>query len=597
MRYPKGPNEGKLISPYLQKKTYNYMVQSLYKSKSDYCSLQDSNSRLEKKIKNLVKKNQELLKRTQSLGAKAQHSRDQKSKHIAEIRSLVRRSHQITNEEFRKKVKKIFNPNKNFYSSNTIWLATNVLQVGQMSLHSTVECMRLVYEFLVGEPPRDWLSTSTLRTWHQDVSELQFKEQINQIRNALTFGIMIDESTRGQIKNLVLCYQYWNENDQLPSVIVAQLQHVIKCNANTISDVVIKHIQECNLDVKKCTIWTTDNTSYMSGDKKGAVVLFNKKTNGNSLRIGCGLHIIQIIMNHFEQEAFGALSNSTGFSRKPHPYNLLYLAWKLHDGYDSSDKDKPFNLNSQIIKDLYDGLLGYHYNQYQLPLRTRWGYELRTAKQFIDRRTAHVEFANWFVSELKNHNTSKQYFNDWCLFQSWLLNSKLNIQIKCLINFAEHFYEPLTQFMTGQDKTPRIYQNNQFINLPPGRRAHEMPDKVYEWYRFFQEVAKNFEMFFADELLEALETLSSEEFGVFFEDLEKGINKALNHFEKWFAPWLHLPLVVCRLGGNNARSFASSFYSVVLKKPWAKSPDDLELRFAEELEDDLRNGKTDSLGL
>ncbi|CAG8589009.1 21223_t:CDS:2 [Gigaspora margarita] len=114
-------------------------------------------------------------------------------------------------KEFRKKVKPIFNPNKNCNSSNTIWLATNVLQV--------------------------------------DVSELQFKEQIYQIRNALTFGIMIDESTRGQIKNLILCYQYWNENDQLPSVIVAQLQHVIKCNANTISDVVIKHIQECNLDV------------------------------------------------------------------------------------------------------------------------------------------------------------------------------------------------------------------------------------------------------------------------------------------------------------------------------------------------------------
>ncbi len=85
-------------------------------------------------------------------------------------------------------------------------------------------------------------------------------------------------------------------------------------------------------------------------------------------------------MNHFEQAAFGILSNNTGFSRKPHPYNLLYLAWKLHDGYDSSDKDKPLNINSQIIRNLYDGLLGYHYNQYQLPLRSRWGYELRMAK-------------------------------------------------------------------------------------------------------------------------------------------------------------------------------------------------------------------------
>lgn len=60
-------------------------------------------------------------------------------------------------------------------------------------------------------------------------------------------------------------------------------------------------------------------------------------------------------MNQFEQEAFGTLSNSTGFSRKPHLYNLLYLAWKLHDGYDASDKDKPLNINSQIIKDLYSG--------------------------------------------------------------------------------------------------------------------------------------------------------------------------------------------------------------------------------------------------
>ncbi|CAG8748188.1 32351_t:CDS:10 [Gigaspora margarita] len=109
---------------------------------------------LKKNNKKLSQKNQELLKQTQSLGAKAQHS--------SEIRLLVQRSHQITNKEFHKKVKTIFNPNKNCYSSNTIWLATNVLQVGQMSLRSTVEYMRLVYEFLVEELPRDWLSTSTL---------------------------------------------------------------------------------------------------------------------------------------------------------------------------------------------------------------------------------------------------------------------------------------------------------------------------------------------------------------------------------------------------------------------------------------------------
>lgn len=91
---------------------------------------------------------------------------------------------------------------------------------------------------------------------------------------------MVDESTRGQIKNLVLCYQFWNEEEQLPSVMVAQLQHIVKCNADTVSNIVIKHIQECDLNIKNCIVWTTYNTSYMSGDKKGAVVLFNKKIKG-----------------------------------------------------------------------------------------------------------------------------------------------------------------------------------------------------------------------------------------------------------------------------------------------------------------------------
>ncbi|CAB5207350.1 uncharacterized protein OCT59_018386 [Rhizophagus irregularis] len=88
---------------------------------------------------------------------------------------------------------------------------------------------------------------------------------------------MVDESTRGQTKNFVLCYQFWNEKDQSPVAILAQLQHIPKCNADTVSETVIKNIQECGLEFKKCVLWVTDNTAYMSGEKKGAVVLYNKK--------------------------------------------------------------------------------------------------------------------------------------------------------------------------------------------------------------------------------------------------------------------------------------------------------------------------------
>ncbi|CAG8568528.1 3771_t:CDS:2 [Ambispora leptoticha] len=211
-------------------------------------------------------------------------------------------------------------------------------------------------------------------------------------------------------------------------------------------------------------------------------------------------------MNNFELEAFGTLSNSTGFSRKPHPYNLLYSAWKLHDGYDSSDKDKPLNINSSIIKDLYNALLDF-------------------TSISINYHFEHAGVMN--CEPLSNILIDDQHI--------------LNLLVVC------------------------IYQNEQLVKLPPGRRAHEMPDKVHEWHKFLQDIAMNFETFFANELLEALDALPSEEFGIFFNDLEQGIVQALEHFNKWFLSWLHLPLVVCCL--------------------------------VAELENDLKNGITDDFGL
>lgn len=194
-------------------------------------------------------------------------------------------------------------------------------------------------------------------------------------------------------------------------------------------------------------------------------------------------------------------------------------------------------------------------------------------------------------------NVPKSYLNEWYLFKSWLNDPKLNIQIKCLVNFAEHFYEPLMQFMVGYDPIPRIYQNNQLVTLPSGRRAHEMPDKVSEWLEFLKNLKNNFDMFFSDQLLEAVDLLSNEEFDNLFNNLELGILAALEHFEKWLLQWLHLPLAICRLGGNNARSFASSYYYVILQNSWIYPPSDLELYYAQYLEDDKNNGMTNDFGL
>ena len=124
-----------------------------------------------------------------------------------------------------------------------------------------------------------------------------------------------------------------------------------------------------------------------------------------------------------------------------------------------------------------------------------------------------------------------------------------------------------------------------------------MPDKNFEWHEFLQSLINNFDMFFSDQLLEAVDLLSDEEFETLFDNLEHGITSALESFQKWFSQWLHLPLATCRLGGNNAQSFASSFYHVILEKPWISPPSDLELRFAQDLEDDKNNGITNDFGL
>ncbi|CAG8846412.1 13488_t:CDS:1, partial [Gigaspora margarita] len=92
--------------------------------------------------------------------------------------------------------------------------------------------------------------------------------------------------------------------------------------------------------------------------------------------------------------------------------------------------------------------------------------------------------------------------------------------------------------------------------LLPDRRAHEMPDKVNEWISFLNDLKKNFYMFFGQELLIALKSLDNENFGELFDNLERRINKAYEHFVKWMTPWMHLPLSICRFGGNSGYEFA-----------------------------------------
>ncbi|CAG8829542.1 28359_t:CDS:1, partial [Dentiscutata erythropus] len=69
----------------------------------------------------------------------------------------------------------------------------------------------------------------------------------------------------------------------------------------------------------------------------------------------------------------------------------------------------------------------------------------------------------------------------WKVFVEWINNKKLNIQIKCMVQFGQFFYTKFFEFLTGFDNISRIPENNKSKFLPPGYRAHELPDQVSFW--------------------------------------------------------------------------------------------------------------------
>src|SRR5207253_681483 len=135
--------------------------------------------------------------------------------------------------------------------------------------------------------------------------------------------------------------------------------------------------------------------------------------------------------------------------------------------------------------------------------------------------------------------------------------------------------------ITGQDPIPRIHTESGYKNFPNGRRAHEMPDKIAEWITFLKDLKDNFDIVFGQELLEALEFFNANEWGSFYDSLERGIIKVLEHFETWMSPWLHLPLSVCSLGGDNGQAFAKSYYHVFFNNPWVDEPSEIEVNYVE----------------
>ncbi|CAG8756672.1 5372_t:CDS:1, partial [Racocetra persica] len=186
-----------------------------------------------------------------------------------------------------------------------------------------------------------------------------------------SYSIMADKSTRGEKKVLIICFSYWNNIKEKPIITVTKVTDITHCNAETILTTVYEMCKQKGIDLQMYHFWLTDNTAYMSSEANSTIAKFNLLAASKSFRIPCGLYATHISLMNFENKVFGKLDTIKRLSLKEHPFNLLNLAFYLHDGYDLSDKDSPLNLKSEIIKKLYKALFNFEMSKYQQPIRQR----------------------------------------------------------------------------------------------------------------------------------------------------------------------------------------------------------------------------------
>jgi predicted RNase H-like nuclease (RuvC/YqgF family) len=161
MVYKDGSHKDEILSPYLQKKAMEWILVNRGKpiinsqeKDQEIRLLKIENSRLKRKINNLTFK-------IKSLTAKLKYAQRFKDVHISRIRSTVRKRRNISNKDIKNTIiKKI--KNKKTYTPEFVSLATDLSNIGQMSLASTVKCTKEMVTFLTDHSPESWLSSSNL---------------------------------------------------------------------------------------------------------------------------------------------------------------------------------------------------------------------------------------------------------------------------------------------------------------------------------------------------------------------------------------------------------------------------------------------------
>ncbi|CAG8791152.1 6725_t:CDS:1, partial [Cetraspora pellucida] len=124
MRYSKGPNEGKLLSSFLQNKALNFIKAFIYKLFQDPSLLIQSNKTLQKKIDQLEHSNTKKYHKVRQLvGTLLQYKRKQ-SQHILKVHAAAHKPQLADSRSLNASIQAIIKKNKRHYTTQFINMTT-----------------------------------------------------------------------------------------------------------------------------------------------------------------------------------------------------------------------------------------------------------------------------------------------------------------------------------------------------------------------------------------------------------------------------------------------------------------------------------------
>ncbi|CAG8724841.1 13311_t:CDS:2, partial [Dentiscutata erythropus] len=94
-----------------------------------------------------------------------------KQKYISRIQSVAQKLKKITKSQFQIAAKKMIKENNHVYTAKFVKLATDISNIGTISLSAVAKCIKSIIAFFTDKTPDHLLSTKTFSRWKKNESK------------------------------------------------------------------------------------------------------------------------------------------------------------------------------------------------------------------------------------------------------------------------------------------------------------------------------------------------------------------------------------------------------------------------------------------